>query len=55
MWGLQTADAVADFLKSLPKRDRKEAEVVKEMILLAFIDQVESVETAKKVLAQFKL
>ncbi len=44
IWSLDTQDQVQAFIRSLPERDRKQAQVVCEMMILAFIDEVNTVE-----------
>jgi hypothetical protein len=44
MWSLDSTDQVTTFIRSLPKKDRLQAQVVCEMMILACIDEVDSVE-----------
>jgi hypothetical protein len=44
MWSLDSTDQVTTFIRSLPKKDREQAQVVCEMMILACIDEVDSVE-----------
>lgn len=54
MWTMDSRDKVDSFIGTLMPRDRRDAEVVLEMIILAFMDQVESVDEANKVLDKFR-
>ena len=44
MWILDSTDQVTTFIRSLPKKDRLQAQVVCELMILACIDEVDSVE-----------
>lgn len=44
IWSLDTQDQVQAFIKSLPDKDRKQAQVVCEMMILAFFDEVDTVD-----------
>jgi hypothetical protein len=44
MWSLDSTDQVTTFIRSLPKKDRLQAQVVCELMILACIDEVDSVE-----------
>ena len=54
-WGMETQEQVKQFIAVLPKADRKDAETVLEMMILAFTDEVTATDLAKKALAQFRL
>ena len=43
IWELDTQDQVQAFIRSLPQKDREQAQVVCEMMILAFFDEVDSV------------
>lgn len=43
IWSLDTQDQVQAFIKSLPQKDREQAQVVCEMMILAFFDEVDTV------------
>jgi hypothetical protein len=43
IWALDTQDQVQAFIRSLPKKDREQAQVVCEMMILAFFDEVDTV------------
>ena len=44
IWSLDTQDQVKAFIVSLPEKDRKQAQTVCELMILAFIDEVETIE-----------
>lgn len=44
IWELDTQEQVQAFIKSLPEADRKQAQVVCEMMILAFMDEVDTVD-----------
>jgi hypothetical protein len=44
IWALDTQDQVQTFIRSLPKKDREQAQVVCEMMILAFMDEVDTVD-----------
>ena len=46
MWSMNGKDEVEAFIRSLPKRDREQAQVVCEMMILAMFDEVNTVEPA---------
>lgn len=50
IWALDSQDQVQNFIKSLPTKDRMQAEVVTNMIVLAFFDQVDDTEIAHSIL-----
>ena len=45
IWELDTQDQVQAFIRSLPQKDREQAQVVCEMMILAFFDEVDTVDT----------
>ena len=53
-WTMDSRDKVNSFISTLMPRDRREAEVVLEMITLAFTDEIVSVDEANKVLDKFR-
>jgi len=44
IWSLDTQDQVKAFIASLPAKDRLQAQLVTQMMILAFIDEVNSIE-----------
>ena len=50
MWAISTKEGVDAFIATLPKADQRECEIVKEMILLAFIDQCTNTQEADMVI-----
>lgn len=55
MWGMEGQEQVQEFLAMLPKAERKEAETVVEMMILAFMDRVQETKMATTLLTQFTL
>jgi hypothetical protein len=54
VYACQTRDQVDALVRALPAQERREAEVVIDMIILAFIDQIDSTDLAEKALEQYK-
>ena len=50
MWAISTKEGVDSFIATLPKAERRECEVVKQMILLAFLDECDNTQEAEGVL-----
>jgi len=44
IWSLDTQDQVKAFIATLPAKDRLQAQLVTQMMILAFIDEVNSIE-----------
>jgi hypothetical protein len=56
IWALDTPVQVQNFIRSLPPKDRQQAEVITEMIILAFVDQCDSIDPeVTRVIDQFRL
>jgi uncharacterized protein HemY len=52
MWAISSKAGVDAFIATLPRAERIECEIVKEMILLAFIDQCDNTQEADRVIKQ---
>jgi uncharacterized protein HemY len=52
MWAISSKEGVDAFIATLPRAERIECEIVKEMILLAFIDQCDNTQEADRVIKQ---
>lgn len=50
MWDLNTMEAVQAFVATLPKKDRRDAQTLIEMMRLAFTDQIQSTDEAERLL-----
>jgi hypothetical protein len=50
MWAISSKEGVDAFIATLPRAERIECEIVKEMILLAFIDQCDNTQEADRVI-----
>ena len=44
IWELDTQEQVVTFIASLPQKDREQAQIVCEMMILAFFDEVDTVD-----------
>lgn len=44
IWSLDTQEQVRSFISTLPARDRLEAQLVTQLMILAFIDEVDSID-----------
>ena len=42
IWELDTQEQVVTFIASLPQKDREQAQIVCEMMILAFFDEVDT-------------
>jgi hypothetical protein len=54
VYACQTRDQVDALVRALPAQERLEAQVVIDMIILAYIDQIDSTDLAEKALEQYK-
>jgi uncharacterized protein HemY len=50
MWAISSKEGVDAFMATLPKSERRECETVKQMILLAFIDECDNTQEADQVI-----
>jgi hypothetical protein len=55
IWALDSQEQVLNFIASLPPKDRKEAETVTQLMILAFFDEVTDTQEACQVIDQFRL
>ena len=55
MWAISSKEGVDAFIATLPRAERLECEIVKEMILLAFIDQCDNTQEADRVIDKFRI
>jgi hypothetical protein len=55
MWAISTKEGVDAFIATLPKAERRECEVVKEMLVLAFLDEIVNTQEANQVIDKFTL
>ena len=53
MWSMDSKDRVNMFIDTLLPQDQREARTVLEMIILAFTDEVESVDEARVLLQKY--
>jgi hypothetical protein len=54
MWALETREAVESFIATLPTKDQRTCNTLIEMMQLAFLDEVDSVDEANKLLSTFR-
>ena len=50
MWAISSKEGVDAFIATLPPAERRECETVKQMILLAFIDECDNTQEANMVI-----
>jgi hypothetical protein len=55
MWAISTKEGVDAFIATLPKAERRECELVKEMLVLAFLDDIVNTQEADMVIDKFRL
>ena len=50
MWAISTKEGVDAFIATLPKAEQRECELVKEMLILAFLDEIVNTQEADQVI-----
>lgn len=55
MWTISSKQGVESFIGTLPKKDAQDARTLIQLMMLAFIDEVEDTQEARKVIQQFRL
>ena len=55
MWAISSKEGVDAFIATLPKAERRECELVKEMLILAFLDEIVNTHEASMVIDKFTL
>jgi hypothetical protein len=55
IWSFNDKGAVERFVASLPKKDRRDAETIVEMMILAFLDEVDNTDEAQSILKEYTL
>jgi hypothetical protein len=50
IWACDSKEQVLNFVRSLPTAQKREAEVMVEMMTLAFFDSVDSIDLAKPII-----
>ena len=53
MWTIDSKAGVESFISTLPKADQRDCRTIIELMQLAFMDEVHSVDEARDLLAQF--
>lgn len=51
IWSLNSMDSVEEFISTLPRSLKREAESIKHMMIAAVMDQVQDTDLAEQVLA----
>lgn len=55
IWSFDSKEQVTAFIRTLPPRDRRDAQTITEMMILAFLDEVESTDEAQSILKEYTL
>jgi hypothetical protein len=55
MWAISSKEGVDAFIATLPKAEQRECELVKEMLVLAFLDEIVNTQDADQVIDKFRL
>ena len=55
MWAISSKEGVDAFIATLPKAERRECEVVKELLVLAFLDEIVNTQDADRVIDKFRI
>jgi hypothetical protein len=55
IWACESQEQVLTFVRSLPQQQKREAEVMVEMMTWAFFDTVDSTDLAKPVLDNYRI
>ena len=53
MWAIDSKAGVESFISTLPQTDQRDCRTIIELMQLAFVDEVDSVDEARDLLAQF--
>jgi hypothetical protein len=53
MWAISSREGVESFISTLPKSDQRDCRTIIELMQLAFMDEVDRVDEARELLAQF--
>ena len=55
MWAISSKEGVDAFIATLPKTEQRECELVKEMLVLAFLDDIVNTQDADRVIDKFRI
>jgi len=55
IWSFNDKEAVTKFIKTLPLKDRQDAQTIVEMMILSFLDEVDNTDEAKSILKEYTL
>ena len=50
MWAISSKEGVDAFIATLPRAERRECELVKEMLVLSFLDEIVNTQEADQVI-----
>ena len=54
MWAISTKEGVDAFIATLPKVEQRECETIKQMLILAFIDECDNTHEAERVVDRIR-
>lgn len=55
MWAISSKEGVDAFITTLPRAERRECELVKELLILAFLDEISNTQDADRVIDKFRI
>jgi hypothetical protein len=55
IWSFNDKEAVTRFIKTLPMKDRQDAQTIVEMMIIAFLDEVDNTDEAQSILKEYTL
>ncbi len=55
IWAMDNKEQVTAFIRTLPPKDRRDAQTIVEMMILAFIDEVDSTDEAQSIIKEYML
>ena len=55
MWAISSKEGVDAFIATLPRAERRECELVKELLVLAFLDEIVNTQEADRVIDKFRI
>jgi hypothetical protein len=55
IWSFNDKEAVTKFIKTLPLKDRQDAQTIVEMMIIAFLDEVDNTDEAQSILKEYTL
>ena len=55
IWSFNEKEKVLAFIKTLPPKDRQDAQTIVEMMIIAFLDEVSNTDEAQSILKEYTL